>query len=159
MSAHNKGVVVASRFHDISCGHRVFGHESKCAHLHGHNYRFHFNVVQEDATQTDKIGRVMDFSVIKSLLCMWLEDNWDHKFLIWENDPAGAILKQIDPNGVVVVPFNPTAENMAQYLVDIVAPRELLGSGCVLIVCKIEETYKCHASYFSGNLPSLGGAV
>lgn len=26
-------------YHDISCGHRVYGHESKCAHLHGHNYR------------------------------------------------------------------------------------------------------------------------
>ena len=29
----------AERYHDISCGHRVVGHESKCAFLHGHNYR------------------------------------------------------------------------------------------------------------------------
>jgi 6-pyruvoyltetrahydropterin/6-carboxytetrahydropterin synthase len=36
--------IIASRYHDISCGHRVYGHESKCAHLHGHNYRVHFDL-------------------------------------------------------------------------------------------------------------------
>ena len=149
-----KGAVVASRFHDISCGHRVYGHESKCAHLHGHNYRIHFNVVQEDVTAVDSIGRVMDFSVIKTMLCMWLEDNWDHKFLVWSVDPWAAILKTLD-NAVVITDFNPTAENMAQYLVDVVGPKQLLGTGCRLAVCKIEETYKCHASYFSAN---MGGA-
>lgn len=147
--------MAASRFHDISCGHRVYGHESKCAHLHGHNYRFHFNIVQEDATKTDKIGRVLDFSVIKSHLCMWLEDNWDHKFLLWEDDPAIDLLITADPKGIVAVPFNPTAENMAQYLVDVIAPVALLGTGCFLAACKIEETYKCHATYFSAGIGDI----
>ena len=55
----------ASRYHDISCGHRVVGHENKCRHLHGHNYRIHFNcVAQTGCTPTDEIGRVIDFGVI-----------------------------------------------------------------------------------------------
>ena len=33
------------RSHEICAGHRVVGHESKCRHLHGHNYKFHFKVV------------------------------------------------------------------------------------------------------------------
>src|SRR5690606_2250429 len=70
------------RYHDISCGHRVFGHESKCAHLHGHNYRIHFTI-EPDNRQLDLIGRVLDFSVIKTRLCEWLEKWWDHKMLIW----------------------------------------------------------------------------
>ncbi|HET9130028.1 MAG TPA: 6-carboxytetrahydropterin synthase, partial [Terriglobia bacterium] len=74
----------AKRYHDISCGHRVYGHESKCAHLHGHNYRVHFVC---EAEQLDQVGRVIDFSEIKHRLCEWLEDNWDHKFLMWEQDP------------------------------------------------------------------------
>ena len=69
------------RYHDISCGHRVHGHESKCAHLHGHNYRIFFTV-QADNKQLDTIGRVLDFSVIKSRLCEWLEKWWDHKMLL-----------------------------------------------------------------------------
>ena len=88
----------AKRYHDISCGHRVYQHESKCAHLHGHNYRVHFTC---EAEELDNIGRVIDFSDMKSRLCMWLEDNWDHKTLIWENDPWAKVLPEIDPTIVI----------------------------------------------------------
>lgn len=134
------------RYHDISCGHRVHGHESKCAHLHGHNYRIFFTV-QADNKQLDMIGRVLDFSVIKSRLCEWLETWWDHKMLIWVDDPMLDDLLDIDPEGVVPVEFNPTAENMAEHLVTVVGPKELEGTGCVLVACRIEETRKCSATF------------
>ena len=134
------------RYHDISCGHRVHGHESKCAHLHGHNYRIFFTV-QADNKQLDMIGRVLDFSVIKSRLCAWLEAWWDHKMLIWVDDPALDDLLDIDPEGVVPVEFNPTAENMAEHLVTIVGPKQLEGTGCALVACRIEETRKCSATF------------
>lgn len=133
----------AKRYHDISCGHRVFQHESKCAHLHGHNYRVHFTC---EAEKLDSIGRVIDFSDIKSRLCMWLEDEWDHKTLIWENDPWAKVLPGIDPT-IVIVPFNPTAENIAQYLVEVVGPQQLQGTGIKLVHCDVEETRKCSASF------------
>lgn len=137
-------MITAERYHDISCGHRVHGHENKCAHLHGHNYRFFFTV---SAPELDTVGRVLDFSVIKERLCEWLEVNYDHKFLIWENDPMLPTLKTLDPDGVVAVSFNPTAENIARHMVESVAPNELKGTGCVLIKCRVEETRKCSASY------------
>lgn len=137
-------MITAERYHDISCGHRVHGHENKCAHLHGHNYRFFFTV---SAPELDDVGRVLDFSVIKERLCEWLEVNYDHKFLIWQNDPLLPHLKQLDPAGVVAVPFNPTAENIARHMVEVVALNELKGTGCVLIKCRVEETRKCSASY------------
>lgn len=135
-------MIVASRYHDFSCGHRVFNHESKCAHLHGHNYRVHFHC---EAKELDAIGRVIDFSVIKSSLCMWLEDEWDHKMLIWQEDPWLYKLQAIDPT-VVAVPFNPTAENIAKHLVEIVGPK-LLPEGIRLIDCVVEETRKCSARF------------
>lgn len=134
--------VKAIRYHDICTGHRVHNHESKCQHLHGHNYRIHFYC----EGKLDAIGRVIDFSVIKEKLCMWLENNWDHRFLIWENDPISSYLLNID-NTVVRTPFNPTAENMAQYLVDVVAPIQLAETGVLCTKVLIEETAKCHASY------------
>lgn len=132
--------VRATRYHDFSTGHRVFGHESKCAHLHGHNYRIHFTV---EAEQLDTIGRVLDFSVIASTLCQWLEDTWDHKFLVWENDPFAATLKSLDPSGTVITHFNPTAENMGLYLLNTVGPDVLRGTNCKLVDIRIEETRKC----------------
>ena len=137
-------MITAERYHDISTGHRVYGHESKCAHLHGHNYRVHFKV---EATELDDVGRVLDFSVIKSKLCMWLEENWDHKFLMWEKDPQLEVMKNVDFFGVVEVPFNPTAENMCKYLVEVIGPQQLKGYDCNLISVRIEETAKCSASY------------
>ena len=137
-------MITATRYHDISCGHRVFGHENKCAHLHGHNYRFYFTI---SAGNLDAVGRVLDFSVIKSGLCQWLEDNYDHKFLLWEKDPLCETLKQSDPLGVVFVAFNPTAENIAKHMVENIAPDILKGTGCVLIKCSVEETRKCSAAY------------
>lgn len=135
------------RYHDISCGHRVFGHEGKCRFLHGHNYRVHFKCVFAGSNHyLDDVGRVVDFGVIKSTLCMWLEHWWDHRFLMWEGDPELQHMKDIDPT-VVATPFNPTAENMARYLVMEIGP-DLLGNyGILLQTVTIEETAKCSATY------------
>src|SRR5690606_13966706 len=105
-------MIVAERYHDISCGHRVVGHEGKCRFLHGHNYRIHFTVA---ADQLDEIGRVVAFSVIKTQLCAWLEEHFDHKFLIWADDDLLLPLQEITGDSVVIVAFNPTGENIARY--------------------------------------------
>ena len=140
--------ISAERYHDISVGHRVYGQGGKCEHLHGHNYRIHFTIESSDKfSPLDDVGRVLDFSAIKEHLCSWLEDNWDHKFLIWEDDEFRVPLSQLDPQGVVWVPFNPTAENMGEYLCLAVAPAQLEGTGCRLTKVKVEETRKCSATY------------
>ena len=44
---------------EFDAGHRVYQHESKCNHVHGHRY-----VVEVEATGTlDGLGRIIDFSV------------------------------------------------------------------------------------------------
>ena len=136
------GTIQAKRYHDICAGHRVYGHESKCANLHGHNYRFHFTIEGE----LDEIGRVLDFSVIKTRLADWLEENWDHKMLIWREDPMLAALIALDGT-VKAVSFNPTAENLAKYMVEKIGPKQLDGTGATLIEVTIEETRKCSATF------------
>jgi 6-pyruvoyltetrahydropterin/6-carboxytetrahydropterin synthase len=136
-------MITATRYHDISAGHRVYGHESKCKHLHGHNYRIHFTV---EAKELDEIGRVLDFGVIKEKLCMWVEKNWDHRTLLWHEDPFSTALAELDPEGILIVSFNPTAENMAEYLIKVVGPSQL-PQHVVLTEVVIEETMKCRVSY------------
>lgn len=153
-------LVSAERYHDISCGHRVHGHESKCALLHGHNYRVIFTIQGEQ----DALGRVLDFSIIKETLCAWLERNWDHHFLAWKDDPilqdlsmylhrAGDSLQALGVRttvlgSIVWVPFNPTAENMGLYLLEEIGPQLLEPSGCELVRVRVEETRKCSAEVF-----------
>ncbi len=136
--------VSVERFHDISMGHRVVGHEGKCKHLHGHNYRFHFVCIGE---QLDKLGRVIDFGAIKEYLCLWIEEHWDHKMMLWEQDPILHDLSQLLPEDLVVVPFNPTAEEIARYMVEVIGPMQLRGTGIKLKSCQVEETSKCSATY------------
>jgi len=141
--------VTASRVHYIDMGHRVANHEGKCASLHGHTYGFEFEL---EAVELDPVGRVVDFGVIKTTLCQWLEDNWDHKLLIWKEDeefiselkccPKGSILL----NSIAFVPFNPTAENIAMAFTRLIAPN-LLPPEVVLTGCKVWETRKCSARY------------
>ncbi len=149
-------IIEAVRYHDISCGHRVAGHESKCAHLHGHNYRIHFHCrADREETDLDALGRVIDFGVIKSVLCAWLEHHWDHKLLIWDADDQwfsaihgceGAQPGGLLADSVVYVPFNPTAENMAEYLTAL--SNDLLSwRGVRVTRIVIEETRKCSVTY------------
>ena len=90
---------------------------------------------------------------------MWLENTWDHRFLAWDRDPVMLARTQtnsgpLEPLGVgavleasiVWVPFNPTAENMAVYLLEVVGPARLSGTGVNLVEVRIEETRKCSAS-------------
>lgn len=154
---------VVERFHDFSYGHRVTGHENKCRHLHGHNGRVYFTCT---AQELDQVGRVIDFSVIKEKLCNWVEENWDHKFLAWQKDalmlrisnlqyirgkqPSESIDREANAmltDSIVWLPFNPTAENMAEYLVTVVGPKQLHGTGVKLVSVRIDETIKCSATY------------
>ncbi len=139
-----KNKITAIRYHDFSMGHKVTGHEDKCSHLHGHNYRVYFHVA---ANELDSVGRVLDFSVIKSRLAMWLEDNYDHKFIINRKDELAHKLKALAPDDVVLIGYNPTAENIAKHLVEVVAPQQLKGTGTKLIKCEVQETRKCGAVY------------
>lgn len=147
-------MITITRFHDISAGHRVTGHEGACQHLHGHNYRIFFTVA---SVGLDQLGRVVDFGIVKQRLCHWLEANWDHKMLIWYKDPKVNEIKDIDPEGVNIIGFNPTAENMARHLVEFVGPQELCDMSWLrLISVKVEETRKCSATYSTYNLEMKG---
>jgi 6-pyruvoyltetrahydropterin/6-carboxytetrahydropterin synthase len=102
-------------------GHRLHQHGGKCEFFHGHNYIADFYVSAENV---DEVGRVIDFSDLKRVFKGWIDENWDHSFLVSAEDSNGQnALKQIVPCRYFVLPYNPTAENMARYLLTVVAPQ------------------------------------
>ena len=77
---------------EISSSHKLtLSYKSKCENLHGHNWKI---TVMCKAETLDENGMVVDFSLIKERV----EKAFDHQYL---ND---------------LVPFNPTAENMAHHI-------------------------------------------
>lgn len=90
---------------------------------------------------------VVDFADIKSTLCKWVDTEWDHKLILWASDPLSSALEpalsKYDTLGnMALVPFNPTAENLAQHLLEVVGPN-VLPRGIALIKVVLEETRKC----------------
>jgi 6-pyruvoyltetrahydropterin/6-carboxytetrahydropterin synthase len=123
-------------------GHRLYRHEGKCAHLHGHNYRVDVEVAAAGGgSDVDAVGRVVDFSVIKRRLLTWIDTHWDHAFLVFTEDAAAlAAVRSVEPAKVFVMPWNPTAENMARYLLEVVAPEVLGDLGVVARKVAVWET-------------------
>jgi 6-pyruvoyltetrahydropterin/6-carboxytetrahydropterin synthase len=123
-------------------GHRLYGHESKCAFFHGHNYRVDIEVEGvHGGAEVDSVGRIVDFSMIKRRMLGWLDDNWDHGFLIYEEDAnALAAIRMVEPTKYFVMPYNPTAENMARYLLEVVSPAMLGDLGVVARRVTVWET-------------------
>ena len=104
-------------------GHRLLGHEGKCANLHGHNYVAEIYV---SGAEFDSLGRVVDFAVINRLFKGWIDENWDHGMIIFNEDTEALnALSAVTPNRVFPLPYNPTAENMARYLLTEVGPKLL----------------------------------
>ncbi len=127
----------------FSAGHRVYGHESQCAHLHGHNYIVYFHAT---ADSLDKLGRIIDFEVLKTRLGGWIDQHWDHAFIVYAKDEeARRVLEQIPGQRCFVLSANPTAENIAQYLLKTVAPKELADTGVTVFKVVVWETENCCA--------------
>ncbi|KAF3363399.1 6-carboxy-5,6,7,8-tetrahydropterin synthase [Chlamydiales bacterium STE3] len=124
-------------------GHRVMGHEGKCATVHGHNYYLHLFA---ESPKLDAIGRVVDFSVLKEKIGSWVEYHWDHNFLVCDRDDKviemlHTIPRKKDP---FICPFNPTAENMAYFLLHEIAPQCLKGTSITITKIVLYETENCY---------------
>ena len=141
-------MITCTRRIQFCAGHRVMGHENKCAHLHGHNY---VAMITATANDLDRVGRVIDFAVLKNRIGGWIETHWDHGFILWQQDGAAlALLGGWSPsNGVAqklaLLPSNPTAENLAAYLLHTVCPSELEGTGVEVTRVELWETENCRA--------------
>jgi len=125
-------------------GHRVYRHESKCAHPHGHNY---VAFIHARAEELDKVGRVIDFSVLKERIGDWIEDRWDHGFIYYDKDQFMEEFYAKTGYKHYALELNPTAENMAKYLVEDVAPHVMKDTGVEVYKVTLWETENCYAVY------------
>ena len=141
-------MIKCSRKIHFCSGHRILNHESKCANVHGHNYIAWVEAeAQSEDNALDSLGRVIDFSVLKEKVGGWIDKNWDHTMIIYRKDTElvemANLLSKNKP--VFICDFNPTAENMADYILRVVGPQALTGTGVRLTKVVLYETENCYA--------------
>lgn len=135
--------VSCTRRIEFDAAHRVAGHEGKCRNLHGHRYAIEATFT---ANELDTLGRVVDFGVIKERLGTWIDSNWDHTTILYDQDaPLGAAIEQHTGQKIFYLPANPTAENMAEYLLLTVCPSLFSGLPITCQRLRLYETPNCYA--------------
>jgi 6-pyruvoyltetrahydropterin/6-carboxytetrahydropterin synthase len=84
---------------------------------------------------------VADFTDIKNSIGQWIENTLDHRTLLAEGDPLVHALREHD-EPVLVLPFEPTAENIAKLIFE-------QAEKCGLPVSAVSfwETDQCTAEY------------
>jgi 6-pyruvoyltetrahydropterin/6-carboxytetrahydropterin synthase len=138
--------ITATRRLQFCAGHRVYQHESKCRNLHGHNYVGLFTAAAS-SHELDSLGRVIDFSCLKERLGRWVDENWDHGMILCERDAeALQVARIIAGQKLFVMHDNPTAENLARYMLEVVGPKVLADTRVQLVEVTLWETENCFAT-------------
>ena len=93
---------------DFCFGHRVQG-ATDCGQLHGHNGRA---VITLESETLDELGMVLDFSEIKRVVSVWIDEHLDHRMILAEDDPARDALEQLG-EPLYLTPNPPTRAEIA----------------------------------------------
>ena len=64
-------------------GHRLLDYNGKCAYPHGHTYRAEVFI---ESQSLNDLGLVYDFTDLKDKIKTWVDENWDHAFLVNSQD-------------------------------------------------------------------------
>lgn len=146
-------VTTIRRFVETDTGHRVPNHKSKCRHFHGHRYRFEAEIegdVVTDRGVSDE-GMLIDFSDVSIILTKYVHDIIDHAFVVYDGDEEGRAALSLLKNDhrTYVVPFIPTAENLAKWAFEQVKPhiKSSYGNKLRLVAMHVRETPKSWASW------------
>ena len=133
-------------------GHRVLNHRSICKGLHGHRYKAEIcvsgDLVSESGTSEE--GMVIDFADIKKISKKFIQEKLDHAFMAWEKDKELInFFNNSEGHKAVIVPFPPTAENVAAYIFDNIQDKfqDIYKTGLQLYSIKLWETPSSYALY------------
>ncbi|MDY6895430.1 MAG: 6-carboxytetrahydropterin synthase [Thermotogota bacterium] len=126
----------------FDAGHRLLKYKGKCESPHGHTFKAEIMLSSE---KLDEMGFVADFIELRDKIGEWVDEHWDHAFLINNQDrELMSALNSLNEKKVFVFDnANPTAEVMAKYLYD--QSRKLYGD--MVLKVRIWESPNQYAEY------------
>lgn len=136
-------MIISTRIIQFDAAHRVMNHESKCKMLHGHRYVVEASFI---ADELDKLGRIIDFGTIKDILGKWIDDNLDHNVILNKEDlELGEKIVSITGQKIYYMKNNPTAENIADHLLNDICPKLFREYQAKCSKIKVFETPNCYS--------------
>jgi len=140
-------IISCTRKIEFDAAHRVVGHGSKCRFLHGHRYCLEANFI---SPKLDRLGMVVDFGDIKKILGKWINDNFDHNVILSQEDKElGDYISKTLGQNVFYLNSNPTAENIAQYILEFPCRDLFKDSTLICNHVRLYETPNCYVDVFN----------
>jgi 6-pyruvoyltetrahydropterin/6-carboxytetrahydropterin synthase len=126
----------------FEAAHRLLGYAGKCAQPHGHSYRLE---VIAGCAEVDSIGLALDFGDLKGDLKSWVDQQWDHAFLLNDRDETLiAALRSVPECKLYLFPgLNPSAEVLARAAYEEARRR----FGAIISSVRVWESPTAYAEY------------
>ena len=166
-------VTTITRKLTLDMGHRVPSHASGCRNLHGHTYSVEFSFIADTLALSGAAeGMVADFGHVKGVMMEAIHSLCDHALVLYHGDKLLSSLgvtaytqeemeasKQPymtsygeDDIRIIIVPFIPTAENLAKFWFEQVqralnSTQFAKGQGFRPSKIRVWETPNCFAEY------------
>lgn len=143
----------------LSCAFRQWRAHSHCRFVHGYALAFEFEF---EADELDQTNWVVDFGGMKSLKQI-LEDTFDHKTVVAEDDPELEWFQEAEKRGILELVVLPAGgcEKFAQFVYE-VAEQWLKDAGfaprCRLLKVKVSE-HGANAAAYTGPVEINNGVV
>lgn len=132
--------------------HALYEYDGLCRNIHGHSYNLQVTLIGEAKKEPGhpKDGMVMDFSELKKVVNSQVVVRFDHALMVNSLFPESQIklLKQTTGR-VIIVDFQPTSENIVDYIAEIL--QQHLPIGVSLFSIRLYETVTSYAEWFASD--------
>ncbi len=129
--------------------HALEGHDGACSRIHGHSYRLWVTVGGEpsDDRGSPKQGMVVDFGDLKRIVAREILERFDHAFIVRRTEENSALVDALAAHyeGVRVVEWQPTSENLVRHFAGLLRPA--LPAGVTLHSIRLSETASSYAEW------------
>jgi 6-pyruvoyltetrahydropterin/6-carboxytetrahydropterin synthase len=140
---------VTKRFH-FEMAHTLYEYDGLCRNIHGHSYNLEVTISGEPRNEPGhpKDGMVLDFSELKNIVKTQVVNRFDHTLMVSRLVPGKQqeLLRQTTDR-ILVVDFQPTSENIAIYISEIL--QQHLPAGVNLFSIRLYETETSFAEWFA----------
>lgn len=136
--------------HNMEVAHRLFNLKGRCEQIHGHSMwvtvRIYGEVNPDFGAVVNTYGKVMDFGSMKKGLRHYLDNTYDHRLFLNQEDPWAQPLFTKDDSikmheaeflpGLVTCDGDPTTENLALWI----GEWAMSHYGVRKLQCTVQET-------------------
>ena len=128
--------------------HALLNYDGLCRNIHGHTYKLAVTLIGSPKESKDdpKLGMVIDFSDLKTIVKQPIVDVFDHALVLQEGHKAIPSMMECNDYGkTIVLPFQPTCENLVVHFVGMI--QDKLPNNVSLYALRLHETPTSYAEW------------